>query len=566
MSACSPVTEPPSSRGLVKTWPRGLRFAIALAAGGVTGLAFEPTRWWPLMFLGIAAWLMLFDPRLRPKGRGFVIGYAFGLGIGGVSLNWLAVLVEGAGPLLAALLIAFIALFFGLLGLAVQVVRPLAWWPLAVGLCWGAVEFLYSRVPFGGFGWIRLAYAQVDAPPAGLLPIIGVSGVSVLTATLAAGLAWLGVRLWANPRAWVCPVTIAVAVAIGLAGISSVGRAYQPEPEQGHGTVTVGMVQGNVDGGAGVGAMGRARSVTNNHLGETITLMARARAGVVPMPDFVVWPENSTDIDPEKDAQTRATVTAAVDLAARPILVGAVTAGPGPDERQTTSLWWNPSSATDPVTDRYHKRNLVPFGEYIPFRDVLLPVIPLLRLVGAQSIPGEGPGVLDGRLGDGRTIRVGTVICFELAYDDTVHEAARGSEVLVVQSNNATYRGTPQIAQQFAITRVRAMETRREIVVATTNAVSGFIDRDGRVRDRTDEGTAASASYELPLRQALTPAVRFAAAYDALILLGALTALIVAWLTRRRAARPLGTEPTNGPEWARGLPSASEESSDVRKK
>ncbi|WP_432557678.1 apolipoprotein N-acyltransferase [Granulicoccus sp. GXG6511] len=565
MAICLP-TSPcagPTTQHLVPAWPRGLRFVVATAMGAVAGLAFAPTNLWPLLFVGMAGWLMLFDPKLRPAGRGFGLGYGFGLGLGAVSLNWLSALVDGAGAFLAAALIAFEALFFGLLGMAVRWLRGLTWWPLAVGLAWGAIEFIYARVPFGGFGWIRLAYAQADAPLGGVLPIVGVMGVTVATALLAALLAWLVVRLWANPRGWVCPTTITLGVLIGIAGIISVGAAYQPAGDQG--SVTIGMVQGNVDGGAGIGAMGRARSVTNNHLGETITLMARARAGAVPMPDFVLWPENSTDIDPQTDAQTRATVASAVAVAERPILVGAVTDGPGANERQTTALWWDPERG---ITDKYHKRNLVPFGEYIPFRDILLPRIPLLELVGAQSVPGTEPGVLSGTLPDGRTLRVGDVICFELAYDATVHEAVRGSQVLVVQSNNATYRGTAQIPQQFAITRVRAMEARREIVVSTTNAESGFIDPFGRILDRSEVGTATSNSYVVPLRTALTPAVRLASVYDAVTLAGAVVALTLAGrtaLVRRRTDRALAVPPPDGPEW--GIDSQrAEASDDLRKK
>ena len=163
--------------------------------------------------------------------------------------------------------------------------------------------------------------------------------------------------------------------------------------------------------------------------------------------------------------------------------------GPGQDERQTAALWWDPVRG---LLARYDKRNLVPFGEWIPFRDQLLPLIPILKEVGAQSVPGTTPGVLTVPL-DGRPIKVGDVICFELAYDSTVYDTLRGgAQVLMVQSNNATYGGTGQIEQQFAITRARAMETRREIAVATTNSVSGFIDRDGRVVERTSEFTAAS--------------------------------------------------------------------------
>jgi apolipoprotein N-acyltransferase len=235
--------------------------------------------------------------------------------------------------------------------------------------------------------------------------------------------------------------------------------------------------------------------------------MTKARLGEVPEPDFLLWPENSTDIDPTIDPLTRLTVQAAVDVADRPILVGAVMQGPGVDERQTAALWWDPDRGP---TARYDKQNLVPFGEWIPFRAQLLPLIPLLEQVGAQSVPGTRPGVLDVAV-DGRPIKIGDAICFELAYDQTMYRSLiGGAQISMVQSNNATYGGTGQIEQQFAITRARAMETRREIAVATTNSVSGFITRDGAIAIRTREFTAQSMVVEMPLRDALTPAIRVA--------------------------------------------------------
>jgi apolipoprotein N-acyltransferase len=167
-------------------------------------------------------------------------------------------------------------------------------------------------------------------------------------------------------------------------------------------------------------------------------------------------------------------------------------------------MWWDPQRG---VLATYHKQNLVPFGEWIPFRKQLLPLIPLLEETGAQSVPGTQPGVLSVPVGS-RAVKIGDVICFELAYDSTVYQTiTHGAQVSMVQSNNATYGGTGQIEQQFAITRARAMEARREIAVATTNSVSGLIDRDGRVVRRTDEFTAAGFVATLPLRSALTPAL-----------------------------------------------------------
>ena len=259
----------------------------------------------------------------------------------------------------------------------------------------------------------------------------------------------------------------AVLVVTGL-GLTSL----RPQPATAGESVNVGIVQGNVPG-RGIEALGRMRSVTNNHLSETVNLVARSRLGEVATPDFILWPENSTDIDPTKDQITLRTVQAAAEIAGRPILVGAVMAGPGEDERQTSALWWDPERG---ITARYDKRNLVPFGEWIPFRDQLLPLLPILHEVGAQSVSRHGAGCDAGGFGD-RTITIGDVICFELAYDKTVYSALTGgAQLLLVQSNNATYGGTGQIEEQFAITRARAMEARREIAVATTNSVSGLID------------------------------------------------------------------------------------------
>jgi len=270
-------------------------------------------------------------------------------------------------------------------------------------------------------------------------------------------------------------------------------------------------------------------------LSETIDLMTKVRLGQELQPDFVLWPANSTDIDPTVDPITRQTVQAAVEVADRPILVGAVMQGPGPNERQTTALWWDPERS---VVARYDKQNLVPFGEWIPFRAQLLPRIPLLQQVGAQSVPGTRPGVLDVTAA-GRPIKVGDAICFELAYDQTIYTAITGgAQVMMVQSNNATYGATGQIEQQFAITRARAMETRREIAVATTNSVSGFITRDGAVAIRTQEFTARSMVVEMPLRNALTPALRVAPWLERGLALLAVVACFAAILGVLRARSP----------------------------
>jgi apolipoprotein N-acyltransferase len=526
------------SRWRRSRWLRGLS---ALLAGVVTGLAWQPYGFWPLLLVGLPALTLLVrdGSRLRPRRSAFGVGYLYGLGMLGISISWIHVL----GLWIAVLLIAFEALFFGLLGLTLHLTSALRWWPLAAALCWALMEFLYSRVPFGGFGWIRLAYAAVDTPLAGLLPVIGVAGVSFLVALVAQLVGYAVVVCVANRHHLAVAGRRLLPYGVGVVVLALLGAGLRLVPlgaDRTAGDLEVGIVQGNVPG-RGIEALGRMRSVTNNHLSETVNLMVAARLGATPMPDFILWPENSTDIDPTLDSVTGRTVQAAATIAGRPILVGAVMEGPGPDERQTAALWWDPVAG---VLARYNKQNLVPFGEWIPFRNQLLPLVPILKEVGAQSVPGTTPGVLTVPLAD-RTVKIGDIICFELAYDSTIYDTVSdGAQVLLVQSNNATYGGTGQIEQQFAITRTRAMEARREIAVATTNSVSGYIDRDGHVVRRTDEFTAASMVVQMPVRHGLTPAVVVAPWIDRALAVGALVACVLglAALAGRARRREAPTE------------------------
>ena len=547
-----------------------LRAAVAALAGVALGLSWQPYALWPLLLVGIPAFTLAVRGA-RPVPA-FGVGYLFGLTTLMLGVSWLHVL----GTWVAALLIIFMALFFGLLGLIVSLVSRLSWWPLAAACCWVLIEYVYSRIPLGGFGWTRIAYAAVDTPLAGFFPIIGVAGVSFAVALIGQLIAWALLTVWsarAGGRARRTHIFVAAALAVAIGLLGSVLRLYQVEPERSSaGSVHVGIVQGNIQG-RGIEAMGRARSVTNNHLSETIQLMTKARLGEVAEPDFLLWPENSTDIDPTVDPLTQLTVQAAADVAGRPILVGAVMQGPGFDERQTAALWWDPVRG---VMARYDKQNLVPFGEWIPFRAQLLPLIPLLQEVGAQSVAGTRPGVLDVSVA-GRPIKIGDVICFELAYDKTIYRSLiGGAQLMMVQSNNATYGGTGQIEQQFAITRARAMESRREIAVATTNSVSGFITRDGAVATRTQEFTAQSMVVEMPLRSALTPAITVAPWLERGLALVAVLACVAAlWHRTQRSrgakleqgsirSRPERSEAIESPERSDGIKPPAERSEAIK--
>lgn len=506
----------------------GLRTAIAVIAGALTALGFQPYGWWPLVPLGVAG-LIVAVLAARHVGGAIGLGYAWGIGFLLLGIGWMQVIFLQAMIGLVMVEATFYAAFAALLKLASRT----PWWPLLAAGCWTAVEFTFTRFPFSGFGWMRLGYAMVDSPLAHVLPLAGVAGLSFLTALVGAGLVWL-VDGWSRRRG-----TLAAA---GLAAILLLvgGGALVPAGVQ-SGTVNVGWVQGGAPGG-GVYGLGEPRTITRNHVAEADRLADRITLGDVARPDLVVFPENTTDMDPFKDAQTGALMRSAIARLGVPSLFGVILDGPGADERQTASLWWDPTKGE---LGRYIKRGIVPFGEFVPYRSLLLPLIPELVYVGAQSVPGTAPGALPVTLPDGRATTLGILICYDLVYDDVAYDTVRhGGQVLVVQSSNAMYQGTGQIQQQFAITRARAMELRREILVVTTSGVSGLIGADGTVEFTGPEHVGASGVVTMPDRDGLTPATWLASPVELGIvaLTGLGLGLALAWGRMGRSATATGEE------------------------
>jgi apolipoprotein N-acyltransferase len=282
-------------------------------------------------------------------------------------------------------------------------------------------------------------------------------------------------------------------------------------------------------------AFAERRAVLDNHVAATLQLGRDISAGTAPRPDFVLWPENSTDIDPFQDSSVYEDIQRAVNAVGVPVLVGAMVDGPGPVDVKNQSIVWSPGTGPG---ERYSKTHPVPFGEYIPMRKQLAKLFQRLDQIPRDMVPGTRPGVLHLA---GTT--VGDVICFEVAYDGLVRDAIEGGAgMLVVPSNNATYMGTGQVEQQFAIARLRAVETGRTVVVVATNGVSGVVAPDGSVEQRAPVRSTQVIDTQVTLRSGLTPGVRAGRAIELLLTLVALVAVAATVAadvaSRRRARRP----------------------------
>ncbi|MDR1790373.1 MAG: apolipoprotein N-acyltransferase [Propionibacteriaceae bacterium] len=492
----------------------------ALASGAALGLAFAPYGLWPVAFLGIAG-LTVIVAKARSLVGGALYGYLFGLGFGALGLNWMSIIfIEAMFALIAAT-----SFFYLAAGLLIKLSMRLSAWPLIAAGVWVGVEFVMCRWPFGGFGWMRLGYAMVDSPLAGGYPLIGVVGVGFLVALIGQVIAWICLDFQ--------PMRLISAVACGLIVfiLALGGIMIQPTPASG--TMPVGWVQGGLAPGGGVYGLGVERTITKHEVAGTEALMQDVASNALEEPAFIVWPENGTDKDPYEDPETSALLRQAIAVAGRPILSGHITLGPGDDERQTVSIWW---SADGVEQARYVKREIVPFGEFVPGREFMLKLVPKLAYVGRQSVPGDQIGLLDVQLDSG-PLKIGVLMCYDVAFDQVVYDTAPG-ELLVVQSSNAMYQGTGQIEQQFAITRARAAELRREILVVTTSGVSGVIDARGNVTEKIVDSGEHHGVADLPLRTSNTPALWLAPFLDwALTILTALsliTCIVIAIDSRRK--------------------------------
>jgi apolipoprotein N-acyltransferase len=510
---------------------RWVAIGLAFVGGLALDAAFAPLAWWPIAVPATAA--ILIAVKGQTWRAGLAIGFAAGLGEFVPLLTWLHVVTPLAWVALAIVMAAYVAVLG--CGLA-MVVQRLPGWPVWTACLWVAEELVRDRWPLGGFSWGRLAFSQGDTPFTGYAALGGAPAVTFAVALSAALLTLAALTLIpAFPR--LSSLRVGAGVGAGLAVVAALGVPLLglavPRPTDGK-TVQIALVQGNVPH-PGTHFLGRAEDVLNDHLAETAKLTAGVKSGALAQPQLVLWPENASDVDPFQDTKAYGEIQAAAKAIGVPILVGAVLQD-GPNNVSNTAIVW------DPVTgpgERYTKRHLVPFGEYIPWRGLINHLTSLTSLVPQNFLPGHAPGTLT--VGPAT---IADVMCFEVAFDDQVRDGVtHGGQVIVVQTNNATYMHTAETQQQLAMSQLRAVEHGRSVVVAATSGISAVITPNGHVVAKTAELTPAIVDLPVVLRTPLTIADHLGAGPEWVLgILGVLS--IVAVVVRSRLfSSPKGRDP-----------------------
>ncbi len=556
-TTATPAPARPASRPSFRSTPRSVPYPawvsslwlsrpvtllLAVASGVALWAAFPDVGAWPLAFVAVA---LLYAALRRDTGRaagwnalvGLVAGLTFWL-----PHIWWARYATDTVPWVA--LATLEALFLALFGAAWTWARRLRWVReraavrvAAFAVVFVAVEQWRSEVPFGGFPWGRLAWTVAGAPTgraawlggtilvsflvaaAGVLLALAVGRAAAAARSRRGGLLGAAATLAAGALLVVGPAALPVAEDPDVLPVDGPVEPGAPGAHAGTvvdagtrtaeaGVLRAGAVQGNVSE-PGLGAFANRAEVLNNHLDGTYAIAADQGAGAYgsgpdDAVDVVLWPENGSDLDPQVTPEVGGQIDDAANAVRAPVLVGAQEF-PEDGGRYNVALLWEPGEG---VTERYAKQHPAPFAEYIPMRGFVRLLSDQVDRVSTDMIAGDEPAVIH-LPADGRDVPLATVICFEVAYDEIVRDAvARGAEVLVVPTNNASFGYTAESTQQLAMTRLQAITTGRAAVQVSTVGVSGVVAPDGTLVARTGLFTADHLVADLPLRTSLTPAVR----------------------------------------------------------
>ncbi len=439
---------------------------LAMLAGALNTLAFAPFGFWPLAILSpLALYWLLRDLDVRAAAwRGFA--YGFGFWLSGVSWVYVSIHVYGYTPVAMAVLItllfaAFLSVIFFSWWTAIY--AHLSQGALNPGLfvaLWLLGEWTRSWL-FTGFPWLYQGYAFIDTPLAGFAPL---GGVLLLSASvlLIAVLAVTVVRDTKRNR-W-----LALGVVLALIGSGELLRQWHWTTPVGK-PATVSLVQGNIPQDMKwLTEMQQPTLDIYTHLSKNEWNR-----------DLVIWPESAIPkflFEAEDFVDQQATLAAAGGSTF-------ITGIPFVYQRNDGQYVFHNSvlaTHTPGTRSLYHKVNLVPFGEVVPFASVLRAIAPFFALKG---IPLEGfePGPQGQPPLTAGAHRLAPFLCYEIVYPEYVRRHAAAADMLLTVSNDAWFGASHGPVQHFQIARMRALETGRWLLRDTNTGITAIINDQGQV-------------------------------------------------------------------------------------
>ena len=425
----------------------------------------------------------------RGPWTGLLVGLVAGFSFWAIQISWIT-LYLGPVPWLA--LAGLETIFFGVgLSLVAVVLRwghtvwptplgRLGMVPVVVAGLWTAREAISAVWPYGGFAWGRVAISQSESPFNSLVAWVGMSGLSFI-------MVWLSALVVQLLREGQVGLFTRWGIAVGSVALLVVFPAW---PTNQTGTTRLAAVQGASD--AGLFARYAPGQILTDHTSATLPLIGEKV-------DFVVWPENRSDLDPTRSADAAMVVDYISREMNAPLIAGTITLRDG--KYYNSSLLWK---AGEGAVDVYDKVHPVPFAEYMPDRAFWRPFAPeLIDLVSRDYEIGTRSNVFDIN-----GIIAGLAICFDIADDQLIREMIDSkAEIILAQTNNADFGRTDESVQQLAIARIRAIEAGRTVVNISTVGSSAIIAPDGSTIDSLPTWEPGAMVQTVPLSDTVTPAI-----------------------------------------------------------
>ena len=489
------------------------RIPVGVTGGLASSFAMPSENIWPLIFVSVAMIL------LAIRGLRFlsatVIGFLSGMAYYMSQVEWISQYL-GPVPLIAlsvleSFIFAFgagvIALVWGVFDRRLNGRFASVLLALSIATLWTAREWVSINIPYGGFPWSRVAQALSESFLSQLVYFVGISGLTFVSVFMTVSLL-LYFQSGLKTIAKHLPALGATAAIIGLAALFVVPSEAET------GEVTVAAVQGNAN--AGLFANAERGTFLRNHLEATELLSEHPRRDDI---DFIVWPENASDLNPQRNEAAKAQIEQVLQKYQVPLIFGAITESG--DEVFNSSLFYTPDNGQ---VDQYDKKRPVPFAEYVPDRDFWYQLAPdLIGLVSRGYAFGTRDGIFEF---EGNSL--GVLICFEIAIDEIGRElVSDGAEIILSQTNNADFGRSDETFQQAALARLRAIETGRTIVNISTVGVSLIFLPNGQVIDQLPIFEPGVMIQTVPLRTSITPAMVIGEVFDLTVNTAALGLMII---------------------------------------
>ena len=464
---------------------------LLLAAGALYPLALAPLSLWPLAFFSIAIffWQLQQQPPKQLLFKAMVFGS--GLFLSGVSWVYVSMHDHGLlsmpiaffGMLIFCLFLAFVfALPFTLSALMPQTPLPLM---LGLPAIWVIGEWIRSWL-FTGFPWLYAGYSLTDHWLNGWAPIVGVLGLSYITAFGAAALTQLAQRRKDSLLALGPRLTLASIAALVIGGYALQKIDWTAATDR---TLSVVLIQPNVE------QADRWSSSQRDSILKQLSEQTEPYWGA----DIIIWPEGAIPALPAAVMEYLIEVDNLAKVNQTTLFTGI------PTRDYHTRHIFNSMMGLGESRGQYDKTRLVPAGEYIPFEKALRGLNSFFDL----PMSSFSFGAANQPLLSAKEEPIATAICYEIAYPDLVASTASNASMIMTVSNDAWFGHSMAPQQHMQMARMRAIENAKPLMRGTNNGITALVDYRGNIYQQLEQFTAGELEGVIRPRQGQTPFALF---------------------------------------------------------